>query len=93
MFVLGIVLGSFITAFLSEEFTIVKVNLKNFIKSIIGSFMMGVGAMWASGCIIGNGIVGTAQLSLKAWYALAFLALGIWIASYIFHVRVLKKFK
>lgn len=53
--------------------------------------MMGLGAVWASGCLVGNGLVGTAQFSVKSWYALLFIAIGIWIASYIFLVRPVKK--
>ena len=91
LFIVGIIIGSFLTSFFSEEFSIVRVNIKTLIKSIIGSFLMGLGAVWASGCLIGNGLVGTAQFSVKSWYALFFIAIGIWLASYIFLVRPVKK--
>lgn len=80
MFILGIIIGSFLTTFLSEEFSLVKVNFKTLIKSIAGGLLMGFGAVWATGCLIGNGLVGTAQLSVKSWYALIFLIIGIWLA-------------
>lgn len=51
---------------------------------------MGIGATWGQGCIIGNGLVGTAQLSLKAWYATIFLVLGVWVSSRVF---LLKNYK
>lgn len=80
MLVLGIVVGSFLTAIARHEFRIMKPRKSALIKAVIGSALMGVGSMWGLGCLLGNGIVGTAQLSLKSWYALIFLAAGIWTA-------------
>lgn len=82
--VLGIILGSFLTTYFSKEFKIVKTNKKTVIMTIIGSILMGIGATWGQGCIIGNALVGTAQFSLKAWYATIFLILGIWSSARIF---------
>ena len=47
--------------------------------------MMAFGALVAGGCIVGNGLVKTAQFSIKAWIALIFIAMGIWLAAYIFY--------
>lgn len=88
---LGIVLGSFLTTWFSEEFAIVKINKKVLLRSILGSILMGFGARWAAGCIIGNGMVASAQWSLRGWIALVFLAIGIWLSAYIFIARELRK--
>lgn len=80
MFVLGIIAGSFITAAGRKELRVMLPRKKALWKGLIGSALMGVGSMWGLGCILGNGLVGTAQLSLKSWYALVFLTLGIWAA-------------
>lgn len=84
LFVLGIVLGSALSAWLGGEWSIVKPKMSMLVKTIVGSALMGFGAMWGQGCIIGNGLVGTATLSVKAWYALFFILLGIWTCSRIF---------
>lgn len=82
--VLGIVLGSFLTAVANKEFHVVVPNKKQVIKTIIGSALMAFGALVAGGCLVGNGLVKTAQFSAKAWIALIFIAVGTWLASYIF---------
>lgn len=45
---------------------------------------MGIGTSWAQGCLIGNGFVGTSQFSLKAWFSLLFIVLGIFVGAYLF---------
>lgn len=82
--VLGVVLGSFIVSIVSGEFHVVLPNKRQIIKTIIGTSMMTFGALVAGGCLVGNGLVKTSQFSVKAWIALIFIALGIWLASFIF---------
>ena len=86
LLVLGIVIGVFIMTLVREEFSIVIPPKKVIIKSIIGSALMGVGSVWGLGCLLSNGFVGTAQLSLKSWYAFLFIVLGIWTGTKIFLV-------
>lgn len=81
MLVFGIILGSFFTAFISGELALIASSAISIIKHMIGGICMGLGATWAGGCIMSNGLVGTAQLSLRAWIALFFMVAGIWIAS------------
>ena len=83
-FVLGIIIGSFVTAKISGEFAVVRPAKSIVVKGIIGGVLMGIGAVWGLGCYISNGLVGTAQLSVKSWYALVFLILGNWLATRIF---------
>lgn len=90
MLVLGIVIGSFITAKLGREFKIIKPHRSELLRGIAGAALMGFGAMWGLGCLLGNGLVGTAQLSLKSWYALIFLTAGIWTSTRIFFAPLLK---
>ena len=84
--ILGIILGSFFTSFISKEFSIIMPNKKTIIYTIIGSALMALGAIWGQGCIISNGFVFTAQLSMKGWFAFVFLMIGIWISARIFLV-------
>lgn len=79
--VLGIILGSFLTTLASGELSLVKPDKATLLKSIAGSALMGFGAVLGQGCLLSNGLVGTAQLSAKSWYAFLFLALGILLAT------------
>lgn len=85
--VAGTILGSFITTFISGEFALVGTNAVTIVKTMIGSILMGVGAVWAQGCLIGNGLVGTAQLSVRAWTGLLFITFGIWTATHVILMR------
>ncbi len=87
MLVLGIVAGVFVTSLVSREFAVVKPAKGTILKAVIGAVLMGIGAIWGTGCLVSNGLVGTAQGSVKSWFALLFLALGIWLATRIFLMR------
>ena len=82
--IVGIIIGSFFTAFTSKEFSIVKTDKRIVIKTVM---LMGIGAVWAKGCLIGNGLVATSQLATRAWLALLFIALGIWFGAWFMYVR------
>ena len=87
MLVVGTILGSFITTFISGEFALVGPNAITIVKTMIGSMLMGIGSVWAQGCLIGNGLVGTAQLSVRAWIGLLFISLGIWTGTHLILMR------
>ena len=89
--VVGIVVGSLFTSFVSGEFFLVSTSAPSIIKHIVGGLLMGIGASWAGGCILSNGFVGTAQISLRAWVALLFIIVGIWLASAILTAILMKK--
>ena len=85
--VAGTILGSFITTLISGEFALVGTNAVTIVKTMIGSILMGVGAVWAQGCLIGNGLVGTAQLSVRAWTGFLCITFGIWTATHVILMR------
>ena len=87
MFVFGTILGVFFTSIVSGEFAIIAPDGKTLYKTIMGSILMGIGATWAGGCLISNGLVGTAQASVRSYIALLFITLGIWTATRIFLVE------
>ena len=89
--VLGIVVGSFFASFITKEFSFLGTDAKSVGNTILGSVLMGLGTIFASGCLIGNGLVGTAQLSVKAWVGLLFIVIGIWTSAYIFIARDLNR--
>ena len=85
--VLGIFLGSFLAAKVSLEFRWRLPDLSTIGKSTLGGIFMGIGASWAGGCTIGNGLTATAIFSSKGWIALPVTILGVWTASYIIFVK------
>ena len=85
--VLGIFLGSFLAAKGSQEFRWRLPDLSTIGKSTLGGIFMGIGASWAGGCTIGNGLTATAIFSSKGWIALPVTILGVWTASYIIFVK------
>lgn len=85
--VLGIFVGSFTAAKLSNEFRFRMPDTKTAINSFIGGNLMGFGAVLAGGCSIGNALVMTAMMTWQGWIALLFMLFGTWTASYFVFVR------
>ncbi len=85
--VLGIFVGSYLAARLTHEFKWRLPDVKTIQASFFGGLLMGVGAAWAGGCTIGNGLTATAVMSSKGWLSLLVTILGVWTASYFTFVR------
>lgn len=85
--VLGILVGSYLAAKGSGEFRWRLPDIKTLGKSVSGGILMGIGAAWAGGCTIGNGLTATAIFSTKGWIALPVTILGVWTASYFVFVK------
>ncbi|ADQ14497.1 YeeE/YedE thiosulfate transporter family protein [Halanaerobium hydrogeniformans] len=88
MLVIGIVIGSFISAVLSGQFSLTFIPLTDF-ESILnqnilgrifsafsGGILLGFGARWAGGCTSGHGISGALQLSIASWISLISFFVG-----------------
>ena len=96
MLVLGIFLGSFLSAKLSGQFQALWVPSKwvstfgytplaRLLVAFVGGIFMGLGARWAGGCTSGHGISGTLQLAVSGWLAaMCFFIGGIAVAMLIF---------
>src|SRR5690554_477966 len=96
MLVLGVIIGSFISATLSGQFQIQFLPdfwVANFgntvvlrlVISLIGGFFMGFGARWAGGCTSGHGISGTLQLSISSWIAVICFFVGGVITAFLLY--------
>lgn len=100
MLVLGILIGSYISASFSGVFSLEWVPPKweaaagsgiftRWIAALAGGLLLGFGARWAGGCTSGHGISGTLQLAVSSWLAAAsFFAGGIVTAGIIFNVAL-----
>jgi hypothetical protein len=96
MLVLGVLLGSFVSAALSGQFQASGVPQKwavhfgdsfglRWITALFGGVIMGLGARWAGGCTSGHGISGTLQLAVSSWIAaVCFFIGGIATARFLF---------
>ncbi len=86
--VLGIVIGGFIAAVIAREFKLrTPKDGKRILIQYIGGFTMGVGAIIALGCNIGNILSGFPLLSLGSLLAGAFIILGCWFMAYLMFMR------
>lgn len=81
LLVLGILLGSFIAARAAGEFRVRVPDATQAARSVVGGIAMGVGAAWAGGCTVGNGMVQTSLWTYQGWLALAAITLGVYLAT------------
>ena len=98
MLVLGIVIGSFISALLAGDLRWQAVPatwaavfghgiVVRFLVALAGGALLGFGARWANGCTSGHGISGTMQLALSSWVsAICFFIAGILTAHLLYYV-------
>jgi len=94
MFVIGIVIGAFISAYISGDFKIMTVPkswarefgdsiILRIIISIIGGVFLGFGARLAGGCTSGHGISGTMQMAVSSWVSAIFFFIGGGVTAYL----------
>jgi uncharacterized membrane protein YedE/YeeE len=75
--VFGVVFGSFLWALVSRSFRFEWfVDFKDFLNHIVGAIFMGVGAVLALGCTIGQGITGLSTLALGSIITLVAIIFG-----------------
>jgi uncharacterized protein len=85
--ILGIPLGAFIAAAWNREFQWRAPKPLRIMQQAAGGAMMGLGAVVAGGCNIGNSLTGLGILSLTSLVATLFLILGTWSGTYLFFIR------
>lgn len=99
MLIVGVVLGSFLSAIVSDDFQIGvwvpslwssafgdSVLLRVFV-AIIGGIILGFGSRFSGGCTSGHGISGTLQLAVSSWVSVIFFFIaGITTAHIIFFI-------
>lgn len=87
MLLLGLIIGSFLSARLSTDFRAEWVPplwlaahgpelLPRLLTALAGGLIMGFGARIAGGCTSGHGLSGTMQLSVSSWLALLCFFIG-----------------
>lgn len=81
LLVVGILVGSYLAAKATGEFRVRMPDAVQAQRSVVGGIMMGVGASWAGGCTVGNGMVQTSLFGYQGWVGLLFTAVGVGIAT------------
>lgn len=84
LFVLGIIVGSLLSAKLAGNFTLRVPEPQDFLRRIIGGVLMGIGAALAGGCTVTNALVATAYFSWQGWLATLMIFIGSWTATFVF---------
>jgi uncharacterized membrane protein YedE/YeeE len=79
LFVIGIPLGSFISAKKDRKFKLQTAPIKKIHRPILGGLGMGIGASLAGGCTVGHGLVGIPVLSLSGIACFGAIVLGVWL--------------
>lgn len=97
MLVVGVVLGSFLSAIISGDFQVgVWVPslwesafgdsaLLRVLVAVAGGIILGFGARFAGGCTSGHGISGTMQLAVSSWISAIFFFVGGIITAHIMY--------
>ncbi len=88
LIVIGIIVGAFVGAIIAGEFKIrAPKDGKILLQQLIGGIVMGIGAIIAMGCNIGNLLSGVPQFSLGGIVVSLGIVLGCWIMAYLMFMR------
>jgi uncharacterized protein len=100
MLVLGVVIGSFLSAVISGD---LQVNawvpslwssafgnsaLLRVFVALVGGIILGFGSRFAGGCTSGHGISGTLQLAVSSWVSAIFFFVGGIITAHIIYLVI-----
>ncbi|OLS28314.1 MAG: hypothetical protein HeimC2_08060 [Candidatus Heimdallarchaeota archaeon LC_2] len=87
VFILGLIIGSLISAVRGNEFKISIPSSHEFIRFYGGGIMLGTGAMLGYGCNFGHIFGGIPELGLSSVFALLFMLIGNRVGSYLFYIK------
>ncbi|RRQ24385.1 YeeE/YedE family protein [Guyparkeria sp. SCN-R1] len=78
--VVGVFLGSLVSALLRRDVQFSAPRaIGEWLRTVIGAAMVGVGAVLAMGCTVGHGLTGLSTLALGSMLSIAAIMLGAWI--------------
>lgn len=77
--VAGVFLGSLISALVRRDVRFAGLSgWREWLRTVVGAAMVGVGAVLAMGCTVGHGLTGFSTLALGSMLSLAAIMLGAW---------------
>ncbi len=85
IFIIGLILGSFISSIQIGEFKIRYPSQNGIIRFYGGGLILGVGAMLALGCNFGHIFGGIPELGISSLVAIVFMIVGNWVGSYLYY--------
>ena len=77
--VFSVLTGAFISSIFSGTFKLSQPDSSSIGRTLVGGFMMGVGAIFAGGCNIGQGLSGMSTLAIESVFALFTIVSGMYI--------------
>ncbi|MDG4868360.1 YeeE/YedE family protein [Guyparkeria sp. 1SP6A2] len=78
--VVGVFLGSLISALVRRDVRFAGLSgWREWLRTVVGAAMVGVGAVLAMGCTVGHGLTGFSMLALGSMLSLAAIMLGAWV--------------
>lgn len=100
MLVVGLIIGAFISAITSGDFSfdlVPSVWQEHFgdniflrwLVAFVGGMVLAIGARWAGGCTSGHGISGTSQLVVSSWIAAICFFVGGIVTSMLLYKIIL----
>ncbi|HIJ60255.1 MAG TPA: YeeE/YedE family protein [Nitrospirae bacterium] len=88
LYVIGIPLGSYISAKGLNEFKLtIPRDANEVLRVFLGGMVMGFGAGVAGGCTVGHSLTGVSALSLQSILATIFIILGNWTMTYFMFIK------
>jgi uncharacterized membrane protein YedE/YeeE len=78
-FILSLFIGAMSSAILGGKFATNKLDASRIPQHLVGGALMGIGATFAGGCNIGQGLSGVSTLSLTSLLATASMFAGVWL--------------
>ena len=100
MLVLGVVIGSFLSAIISGDLqsnawvpslwasAFGDSEVLRVFVALVGGIILGFGARFADGCTSGHGISGTLQLAVSGWVSAIFFFIGGIITAHIIYLVI-----
>lgn len=100
MLVIGIVIGSFLSAIISGDLQsnawVPSLWASSFgdnafvrvLVALVGGIILGFGARFADGCTSGHGISGTLQLTVSGWISAIFFFIGGIITAHVIYLVI-----
>lgn len=79
MLVIGMLSGSFISAKSSGRFRLIQPAPDSFVRIFNGGLLMGIGAILAGGCNIGQGLTGLSTLSIESILVVGAIFAGMYM--------------
>ena len=77
--VVGVFLGSLVSALVRRDMQFSwSMGVGEWVRTVLGAAMVGVGSVLAVGCTVGHGLTGVSTLALGSMLSLAAILLGAW---------------